>query len=119
MTNNFFSDKVREIQDTAFANNESTEYKVITVRPGNKVAALLDVMTELNQDKLPLAKISDIISKSLARFAISRQEHIECISALLKVRNHDEKSALGLLEKQKIITYHYSFWFFEKIDNQP
>ena len=98
MNNDIFSDSITAIKDADFANNTSDNYKIISVRPGDKATALIDVMTEMNSNKLPLAKISDLISEELAAFTISRQEHVECLKNVAgQFRFFDQKSALGIL----------------------
>ena len=66
---------------------------------------MIDVMTEMNQNKLPLAKLTDLISVELANFVQGRKEHADCLHEAIKNIQYarDENSALGILSKRKLI----------------
>ena len=109
MNNDIFSDSITAITDADFANNTSDNFKVISVRPGDKASALIEVMTEMNNNKLPLARFADLISEELAEFTIERKEHIECLKKVAsQFTLFDKKSALGILHSAKVIRYDTS-----------
>lgn len=100
MNKNIFSDYVKAISEANFADEESDEYVVVSVCPSEKVASMIDVWTELNQNKFPLSRLADLISVELADFAKSRLKHASCIKETAnEYQSVDPKSALGILEK--------------------
>lgn len=104
MTENFFSSRIKFIQDSNPASNDERSYKIITVRPGDEATALIDVLTEINDNKIPLTRITDIISEELAKFIEGRRD---CAETVFKVLNEkrlwDQHSAFGILEKDGFI----------------
>ena len=105
MSNHIFIDSLNAIIESNFANKESKDFSIVSVRPGPKISAMIDVMTEMNQNKLPLAKLTDLISVELANFVQERKEHADCLHEAIKNIQYarDENSALGILSKRKLI----------------
>lgn len=110
MSNGIFNDSLNAIIEANFANKESKDFSIVSVRPGPKISAMIDVMTEMNQNKLPLAKLTDLISVELANFVQARKEHADCLHEAAEsiqyasFQSPDENSALGILSKRKVIT---------------
>lgn len=112
MTQDIFSDSINAIREESFSSNDSENIKIISVRPGNKISALLDVMTEMNQNKLPLEKISNLISRELAFFVISRKSHADILEKVVKDRiSLDSGSALDLLSQENILKHNLPIEF--------
>lgn len=109
MSNGIFNDSLNAIIEANFANKEFKDFSIVSVRPGPKISAMIDVMTEMNQNKLPLAKLTDLISVELANFVQARKEHADCLHEAAEsiqyasFQSPDENSALGILSKQKLI----------------
>ncbi|MDA7827941.1 hypothetical protein N9A67_06925 [Rhodobacteraceae bacterium] len=85
----------------------SEEYAMINVRPGEKVASMLDLIVSLS-GKSASALISDEISSRLAEYATSSYDHIEPIlDATQKVIEQDSwfqnGCALEILEKKGVL----------------
>lgn len=95
-----FNDSIKAIKAEKFSAFESNQYKVVSVRPGEKVSAMIDVYAEINNNKLPLLNICDLISEELALFAQSRKEHIpHVLKAVDKAKGFAEGSAFDILRK--------------------
>lgn len=106
MTRNIFSDSLSAINENNCINNDTDDYVLVSVRPGDKVSSLIDVLTEMNNNKLPLFKLTDLLSRELAEFSVSRTEHAECVAKV--AQNHmwfDPRSALGILQKNGCIKH--------------
>ena len=104
MNQNIFSDSIHAISEANFAKEDSDEYFVISVRPGEKITAIIDVMTEMNNNKLPLAKLTDLLSQELAVFAASRVEHANSVEKVAQRYEFiDSRSALGILVKEGLL----------------
>ena len=92
MTNTeFLNTRIQELS----SNTEFEEEKistVINVRPGEKIAAMLDIFALLNGGKLPLLSLSDGISEQLADFLSSNEEHINIIESTIPDIQEVEKS---------------------------
>lgn len=104
MKSDFFSESIKSIKDADLASRDISGYKVISVRPGDEAAALIDVMTELNNNRLPLIRISNIISEELANFTTQRKEHAKILLKVLEQsKSYQPESAIGILLKQGFI----------------
>lgn len=110
MTNTeFLNSKIREIAANQEI-NESNDFSVINVRPGDKIAAMLDIFTILNGGKLPLLSLSDGISEQLANFLMSNKDHIKIITDNLPDYADVSKSnnAINILINKDCINYYGS-----------
>ena len=104
MNKNIFSDSIDAISEANFAKEDSDEHFVASVRPGEKITAMIDVMTEMNNNKLPLAKLTDLLSQELAVFAASRVEHAGCVEKVAQRYEFiDSRTALGILVKEGVL----------------
>ena len=93
---------------------------IVNVRPGDKVASMIDTFLLLNNGKMPSTYFSDTISKELKELVISDIKHIEVLKELLQ---EDElywgsNSALGLLEKEKIIKRNLAHLFVSDLSKK-
>ena len=104
MTENFFYSRIKSILDSNQNAIDVRNYKIITVRPGDEAAALIDVMTEINDNRIPLTRISDLISEELFNFVSKRKDTAEIVLDVLdETISWDEHSAFGLLQKNRLI----------------
>lgn len=103
----FLNSKIQEIAESQEI-NESNDFAMINVRPGDKMAAMLDIFTILNGGKLPLLSISDGISEQLANFLGSNKDHIKIISENMPDYEEINKSnnAFNLLINKDYIDYY-------------
>ena len=103
----FLNSKIQEIAESQEI-NESNDFAMINVRPGDKMAAMLDIFTILNGGKLPLLSISDGISEQLANFLGSNKDHIKIISENMPDYEEIIKSnnAFNLLINKDYIDYY-------------
>lgn len=108
MTNGILSKLINEIgEENAEVRAES--YTMVNVRPGDKVAAMLDILTKLS-GKSPSVLVADEISRRLATYAASSARNAEAIlDAVEKASQQDhtvrfqDGSALDLLQKAGIL----------------
>lgn len=120
MTENFFSSRIKSIQDSNQTTIDVGNYKIITVRPGDEAAALIDVMTEINDNRIPLTRISDLISEELFNFLSKRKDTAEIVSDILdETTSWDERSAFGLLQKNGFIERIKHKFNIEWADKNP
>ena len=82
---------------------------MVNVRPGEKVAVMLDILSKLS-GKSPSALVADEISRRLADYAAASSANaeaiLEAVEKALEQGNgygFQEESALDYLEKAKII----------------
>lgn len=103
----FLNSKIQEIAESQEI-NESNDFVMINVRPGDKMAAMLDIFTILNGGKLPLLSISDGISEQLANFLGSNKDHIKILSENMPDYEEIIKSnnAFNLLINKDYIDYY-------------
>ncbi|NCM96084.1 MAG: hypothetical protein GW948_01865 [Rhodobacterales bacterium] len=108
MTNGILSKLIHEIGE-AHADARAESYAMVNVRPGEKVAVMLDLLSRLS-GKSPSALIADEISRRLAAYAASSPRNTEAIlDAVEKALEQDnaygfqEGSALKLLQKSGIV----------------
>ena len=106
MNNGILSKVVSEIHDTN-AENRADKYVMVNVRPGEKVSAMLEVISHLSQ-KTPSAVIANKLSSQIAHYAISSLSFSEAIlDAAEKAINEDRviylDTALDKLEKDGVI----------------
>lgn len=106
MSNGIFSTAIKNA--IAVHTETKTEgYTMVNVRPGEKVSAMLDVISHLHQ-KSPSMIIIDELSKKLAEYAVSSVDHAQpVLNALERLvqeeqsHNINASSALGILKEQK------------------
>lgn len=108
MTSGILSKLINEIGE-ANAEARAESYAMVNVRPGEKVAVMLDILSKLS-GKSPSALVADEISRCLADYAASSSANAEAIleaaeNALEQSKSYgfQEGSALDYLEKAKII----------------
>lgn len=106
MNNGILSKVVSEIHDTN-AENRADKYVMVNVRPGEKVSAMLEVISHLSQ-KTPSAVIANKLSSQIAQYAISSLRHSDAIlDAAEKAIKEDcviySDTALDKLEKDGVI----------------
>lgn len=108
MTNGILSKLIHEIGE-AQADARAESYAMVNVRPGEKVAVMLDLLSRLS-GKSPSALIANEISRRLAAYAASSPRNTEAIlAAVEKALEQDnaygfqEGSALKLLQKSGIV----------------
>lgn len=73
MSDGFFS-RLLEDGRRKEAEAKSEEYAMVNVRPGEKVAAMLDLMSQL-RGKSPSAIMADELSNELAAYAVEDSKH--------------------------------------------
>ena len=108
MTNGILSKLINEIgEENAEVRAES--YTMVNVRPGDKVAAMLDILTKLS-GKSASVLVADEIARRLATYAASSARNAEAIlDAVEKASQQDDTfhyqdgSALDLLQKAGIL----------------
>lgn len=108
MTNGILSKLINEIGE-AQADARAESYSMVNVRPGDKVAAMLDLLSKL-AGKSPSALITDEISRRLADYAASATINAD---AIMDAAEHaferenaygfQEGSALDYLQKAGIL----------------
>ena len=108
MTSGILSKLINEIGE-AHAEARAESYAMVNVRPGEKVAVMLDILSKLS-GKSPSALVADEISRRLADYAASSSANAEALleaaeNALEQSKSYgfQEGSALDYLEKAKII----------------
>lgn len=108
MTGGILSKIIAEISDLN-AEAKAENYAMVNVRPGEKVAVMLDIISQLS-GKSPSALLTDKISKYLAHYAASSSSNatavLDAVKSKIEESNHhsfQENSALDYLEKAKII----------------
>ncbi len=108
MTSGILSKLIEEIGDTQ-AEVRAESYTMVNVRPGEKVGALLELLSELSK-KNPSALVTDALSSRLAVYATSCTDNADAIlnaaeSALKQdgVYGFQHGSALDILEKAGVI----------------
>lgn len=87
----------------AQTDKKSDEFVMVNVRPGEKISAMLDVISYL-YGKSPSIVIADALSHKIATFATTSQDHSDAIleataQAISEHGHPNSDSALGLLEK--------------------
>ena len=93
--------------------HRAENFSMINVRPGEKVAAMLDILTHLS-NKTPSALIADALSRKLAEYAVSSADHVDAVLGaaeivLVSQGGFSHESALGLLQKKKILEVRNPF----------
>lgn len=108
MTSGILSKLINEIGE-AHAEARAESYAMVNVRPGEKVAVMLDILSKLS-GKSPSALVADEISRRLADYAAASSANaeaiLEAVEKALEQGNgygFQEESALDYLEKAKII----------------
>jgi hypothetical protein len=108
VTNGILSKLINEIGE-AQADARAESYSMVNVRPGDKVAAMLDLLSKL-AGKSPSALITDEISRRLAEYAASSTINADAIMdaaehALERENAYgfQEGSALDYLQKAGIL----------------
>lgn len=108
MTRGVLSKLISEIGE-AHAEVRTETYAMVNVRPGEKVAVMLDILSKLS-GKSPSALITDEISRRLAGLAASSSENADVIldaaeEALKRARAHgfQSGSALEFLKNDGIV----------------
>jgi hypothetical protein len=108
VTNGILSKLINEIGE-AQADARAESYSMVNVRPGDKVAAMLDLLSKL-AGKSPSALITDEISRRLADYAASATINADAIMdaaehALERENAYgfQEGSALDYLQKAGIL----------------
>lgn len=108
MTNGILSKLINEIGE-ANAEARAENYTMVNVRPGDKVSAMLDLLTKLS-GKSPSALVADEISRRLAALAASSKDNAEAILNAAEraleqepILGFQEDSALDLLQKSGIL----------------
>jgi len=108
MTNGILSKLINEIGE-AHAEARAEHYTMVNVRPGDKVASLLDILSKLS-GKSPSALVTEEISRRLAAFVASSSNNAALIlDAAEEALKQDGAygfqvgSALDLLGKAGII----------------
>lgn len=108
MTNGILSKLIHEIGE-AQADARAESYAMVNVRPGEKVAVMLDLLSKLS-GKSPSALIADEISRRLAAYTASSPKHAEAILDAVEkafeqgnAYGFQEGSALEYLHKDGIV----------------
>ena len=108
MTNGILSKLINEIGE-ANAEARAESYTMVNVRPGDKVSAMLELLTKLS-GKSPSALVADEISNRLAALAASSQDNAEAILNAAEraleqepILGFQDNSALDLLQKGGIL----------------
>ena len=112
MNKNIFSQALSSIIETEDENREEN-FSMINVRPGEKVAAMLDILAHLSK-KTPSALIADVFSIELESYACSSILHadavLDAVEQVLTTQGMlNPESALGLLEKKDVLTIRNPF----------
>ena len=87
--------------------HRAESFSMINVRPGEKVAAMLDILTHLSK-KTPSALIADALSRELANYACSSISHADAVldaveQALANQEVVNPECALGFLQEAKFL----------------
>lgn len=95
MTNGILSKLINEIGE-AQADVRAESYSMVNVRPGDKVAVMLDLLSKL-AGKSPSALVTDEISRRLADYAASSTSNVD---AIMNAAEHalDRENAYGFQE---------------------
>lgn len=108
MTSGILSKLINQIGE-ANAEARAENYTMVNVRPGEKVAVMLDILSKLS-GKSPSALVADEVSRRLANYAAASSENteaiLEAVEKALEQSNgygFQEGSALDYLAKAKII----------------
>jgi hypothetical protein len=108
MTNGILSKLINEIGER-HAEARAENYTMVNVRPGEKVAVMLDILSKLS-GKTPSALVTDEISLRLAQYAASSPDNAEAIlDAAEKTLMQDgsygfqEGSAFDFLKKEGLV----------------
>lgn len=112
MNRNIFSQALSSVIETE-DEHRAESFSMINIRPGEKVAAMLDILTHLSK-KTPSALIADVFSTELASYACSSILHADAVlDAVEQVLTTpgilNPESALGLLEKKDVLTIKSPF----------
>jgi len=108
MTNGILSKLINEIGE-AHAEVRAENYTMVNVRPGDKVASMLDILSKLS-GKSPSALVTDELSRRLAAYVASSSDNADVIlDAAEEILKQDGAygfqvgSSLDLLEKAGIV----------------
>lgn len=103
MTNGILSKLINEIGE-AQADARAESYSMVNVRPGDKVAAMLDLLSKL-AGKSPSALITDEISRRLADYAASATINTD---AIMDAAEHalERENAYGFQEGSALDYLH-------------
>lgn len=108
MTQGILSKLINEIGD-AHAEARAENYTMVNVRPGDKVASMLDILSKLS-GKSPSALVTDEISRRLAGYVVSSSHSAEAILDATEKALQEEGffafqdgSALDYLQKAGVI----------------
>ena len=114
MSNGILSKLISEIGE-AKAEARAESYTMVNVRPGEKVASMLDILSKLS-GKSPSALVADEVSRRLAQFAASSMRNADAIlDAAERALEQDnaygfqDGSALDFLEKAGILKIENPF----------
>lgn len=114
MTRGILSKVLEDIGD-AQAEARAEDYGMVNVRPGEKAAAMLEILSSLS-GKSPSALFTDVLSDRLAGFAIASPDNgpaiLDAAEAALKrdgAYGFQPDSALELLEKAGVLKIENSF----------
>jgi len=81
-------------------------YVMVNVRPGEKVSALLDLLSRLS-GKSPSALMAERLSEALADLAMSSAAHGPAIlNAAAKGASFHDGCAMAILEQRGVIEWH-------------
>ncbi len=114
MSNGILSKLISEIGE-AKAEARAESYTMVNVRPGEKVASMLDILSKLS-GKSPSALVADEVSSRLAQFAASSMSNADAIlDAAERALEQDnaygfqDGSALDFLEKAGLLKIENPF----------
>lgn len=112
MSRGIISKVIEEIGE-AQAEVRAEEYTMVNVRPGEKVAAMLDLVAALS-GKTASAVVAEELSSRLAAYAVSSSSHADAImDAAQGVLEQDQMlqygSALDILQKANVIEVESGF----------
>ena len=112
MNSGIFSKAISNIVE-AKTDQKSEGFTMVNVRPGEKVSAMLDVVSHLN-GKSPSAVIAVALSAKIADFAASSKNNAQAIldaseKAIIESSYPHADSALGLLQKHGFLKIRNSF----------
>jgi hypothetical protein len=106
MNKSIFSQALSSILETE-DDRRAESFTMINVRPGEKVAAMLDILAYLSK-KTPSTLIAEALSTELKEYACSSISHADAILDAVEVLATpgmvNSESALGLLKKEGSLT---------------
>lgn len=107
MTKSAFS-PIIDSEEHSQDETSSNEYVIVNVRPGPKLAAMIDLLCEIN-GKTPSALLSKLLSDELAEYAAMSKANAEAIktAALQSIAENISitDGALGILYEKGILEH--------------